>query len=362
MACCGLSPGVALVAATVPAPSSSRRLAHAPVRLPALRTARSLTLSCARGHGSMPVLPWAPSSCDERFTRDQDADKEAAAAPVGAFRPLLDNLKHMLSVRTIFDVEDYHVGMPFGALLACVGLWQVWKMDPSTCLDLVRGAMAGVGDGSLLACMGLWQVWKMDPSTCLDLVLAYAFYKLSVLAADVRKRGFCNDLITRVQLVIALTMAFKDIHKSIVPLDYIRVPVFFLYTVSVLVDLSGMKKLVNPLLNFLLALSKSKPGRRELMRILVFDDFNYIRVLMLCGGGPKTVGVSEAQQMEVNQTLDRLLRLIDEHIETEPQKGVLAAEWLMCQILVLLSRVKGKMLGLKMEGAPDADQWRWTKP
>ena len=58
--------------------------------------------------------------------------------------------------------------------------------------------------------------------------------------------------------------------------------------------------------------------------------------------------------MEVNQTLDRLLRLIDEHIEPEPEKGVLAAEWLMCQILVLLPRVNGKMLGLKMEGAPDA--------
>lgn len=54
--------------------------------------------------------------------------------------------------------------------------------------------------GALLACLGLWQLWKMDPSTCLDFVLAYAFYKLSVLAADVRKQGFCNDLITRVQL------------------------------------------------------------------------------------------------------------------------------------------------------------------
>ncbi|KAE8808782.1 hypothetical protein D1007_14878 [Hordeum vulgare] len=60
-------------------------------------------------------------------------------------------------------------------------------------------------------------MWKMDPSTCLDLLLAYAFYKLSVLAADVRKRGFCNDLITRVQLAIGLTVAFKDIHKSIAP-------------------------------------------------------------------------------------------------------------------------------------------------
>lgn len=61
----------------------------------------------------------APSIYDFRFRRDPDADKEAAVALLdavaGAFRPLLDNLKQLRSVRTVFDVEDYHVGMPFGA-------------------------------------------------------------------------------------------------------------------------------------------------------------------------------------------------------------------------------------------------------
>ena len=54
--------------------------------------------------------------------------------------------------------------------------------------------------GALLACVALYQVWKLDPSTCLDMALSYAFYKLSVVAADLRKRGFSNDLITRIQL------------------------------------------------------------------------------------------------------------------------------------------------------------------
>uniref|UniRef100_A0A453L5M1 Uncharacterized protein n=1 Tax=Aegilops tauschii subsp. strangulata TaxID=200361 RepID=A0A453L5M1_AEGTS len=189
---------------------------------------------------------------------------------------LLDNLKQLRSLRTVFDVEDYHVGMPFGAFLACLGLWQMWKMDPSTCLDFM---------------------------------LAYAFYKLSVLAADVRKQGFCNDLITRVQLVIGVTMAIKDIHKRIVPLDYIRVPVFFLYTVSVLSDLSGVKKFLNPLFNFLLALSKTKHGKIELMRMLVFHDFSYFTRYF---GVPKMEGASNAQQEELEQAQTRFLRLIDE--------------------------------------------------
>jgi hypothetical protein len=48
--------------------------------------------------------------------------------------------------------------------------------------------------------VGLYQVWKIDPSTCLDMALAYAFYKLSVVAANLRKQGFSNDVITRIQL------------------------------------------------------------------------------------------------------------------------------------------------------------------
>lgn len=75
---------------------------------------------CAGGYGgNTAVPPMAPSIYDFRFRRDPDADKEAAVALLdavaGAFRPLLDNLKQLRSVRTVFDVEDYHVGMPFGA-------------------------------------------------------------------------------------------------------------------------------------------------------------------------------------------------------------------------------------------------------
>jgi hypothetical protein len=32
----------------------------------------------------------------------------------GAFRPLLDNFHHLRSLGTVYDTEDYHLGMPFG--------------------------------------------------------------------------------------------------------------------------------------------------------------------------------------------------------------------------------------------------------
>jgi hypothetical protein len=51
----------------------------------------------------------------ERFWRES---KDAAAALkdliAGVFRPLLDNFHHLRSLRTVYDAEDYHIGMPFG--------------------------------------------------------------------------------------------------------------------------------------------------------------------------------------------------------------------------------------------------------
>ncbi|GJM98388.1 hypothetical protein PR202_ga15397 [Eleusine coracana subsp. coracana] len=92
-----------------------------------------------------------------------DAVKRTA---VDAFRPLADNLGHLLSLKNVVDVTDYNVGMPLGVAMACIGCYQLFKMDP----------------------------W-----TCLDVVLGYAFYKLSVLSSQVHRRGFSNDSITMIK-------------------------------------------------------------------------------------------------------------------------------------------------------------------
>ncbi|CAN6196466.1 unnamed protein product [Urochloa humidicola] len=98
----------------------------------------------------------------ERYEKMRSEAKEARAAVKGAvaglFRPLLDNFRDVLGFKyPMCDTEEYHIGMPFGALMTCIGLYQLCKAAPGMCLEVA---------------------------------LCYAFYKLSVLAADVRRRGF----------------------------------------------------------------------------------------------------------------------------------------------------------------------------
>ncbi|CAN6174849.1 unnamed protein product [Urochloa humidicola] len=96
--------------------------------------------------------------------------KEARAAVKGAvaglFRPL-DNFRDgVLGFKYPVRDTEYHIGMPFGALMTCIGF--------------------------------TFPV-QVAPGMCLEVALCYAFYKLSVLAADVRRRGFPPDLIIRLK-------------------------------------------------------------------------------------------------------------------------------------------------------------------
>jgi hypothetical protein len=88
------------------------------------------------------------------------------AAVVDAFRPLMDNLDHVLSLKNVVDLNDYNMGMPLGVIMASIGCYQLFKVDP----------------------------W-----TCLDVVLGYAFYKLSVISSQVHRRRCANDLITAIK-------------------------------------------------------------------------------------------------------------------------------------------------------------------
>ncbi|GJN33576.1 hypothetical protein PR202_gb22194 [Eleusine coracana subsp. coracana] len=89
------------------------------------------------------------------------------SAVADAFRPLADNFGHVLSAKSVVDVNDYNIGIPFGVAMACIGCYQMFKTDP----------------------------W-----TFLDAALGYAFYKLSVLSSDVDRRGFVNDFITKIKV------------------------------------------------------------------------------------------------------------------------------------------------------------------
>ncbi|XP_044393335.1 uncharacterized protein [Triticum aestivum] len=147
---------------------------------------------------------------DERFRRES---KEAKAAVIGAVtgvvRPLRELLDDVRRFKSVVDTQEFHIGMPFGAIMTC---------------------------------MGLYQLWKLSPSTCIEVAMYYAFYKLSAIAADVRRRGFSPDWIIRIKLGIIIAVLVKDLGKAIVPLDYVRCVIFFIYSLSVAFDVQGVKK------------------------------------------------------------------------------------------------------------------------
>ncbi|KAI4962530.1 hypothetical protein ZWY2020_030265 [Hordeum vulgare] len=103
----------------------------------------------------------------ERFSRESTEAVAALKTIAGVFRPLLDNFHHLLSLKTVYDTEDYHISMPFGAFIACFGCYQLWKMDSRMFLTAALG---------------------------------YTFYKLSVVSSQLRKQGFANGLITGLNL------------------------------------------------------------------------------------------------------------------------------------------------------------------
>jgi hypothetical protein len=114
------------------------------------------------------TMDFSRSAIDARF---QLKSKEAKAAVKGAVGGVLSPLRELVhdlrNLDSVFDVEEFQIGMPFAAIMTC---------------------------------MGMYQLWRLSPSTCIDVAMHYAFYKLSVIAADVRRRGFSPDWIIRIKL------------------------------------------------------------------------------------------------------------------------------------------------------------------
>uniref|UniRef100_A0ACD5YER2 Uncharacterized protein n=1 Tax=Avena sativa TaxID=4498 RepID=A0ACD5YER2_AVESA len=156
------------------------------------------------------------------------------------FMPLARNLSDILSLRTVYDLEDYQVGMLFGAFLGCVGCYQLWKAATSVFVDSA---------------------------------LAYGFYKLSVVSSDLRRQGKCNDLITRLKFGLVAIMATKDFTKSYELMDIVKLPVFALYLSIFIFDMGHMKQDARHYLIFIINLLKTKGGFQELFRIVFYPDY-----------------------------------------------------------------------------------------
>ncbi|KAF7059590.1 hypothetical protein CFC21_066476 [Triticum aestivum] len=239
------SPLRAHVVAATPTPRTPPRTAR-PVSL--LCTPLSNVDAAAAAGGSGPDKepyrwPWGyedpPAYVEEdivetqlRFVRESgEAVAALKAAAADACRALVDNFGDIRTLKTIYDVEDYHIGMPFGVLIACIGCYQLWKLDPSTFLDVVLG---------------------------------YAFYRLSVMGSHIRRQGSSNDLFGRLKFVIVVIMAVKDFRKNLAPIDFIRTPVYALYSISFVHDIIGLKKYGKYYFAVTIELLKTKEGRCKL--------------------------------------------------------------------------------------------------
>ncbi|XBH93017.1 hypothetical protein VPH35_084031 [Triticum aestivum] len=200
------------------------------------RTARPLSLLCTPrsnaaaaaggGGGADPKSYWWPWGDEDppkyveegivethrRFVREsREAVAALKAAAADACRALVDNFGDIRSLKTVYDVEDYHIGMPF------------------------------------------------------DVVLGYTFYRLSILGSHVRRQGFSNDLFGRLKFVIVIIMAVKDFRKNLALIDAIRTPVYAFYVISFLQDISGQKKYSKYYLAVVIELLKTEEGRGKLV-------------------------------------------------------------------------------------------------
>ncbi|XP_047051769.1 uncharacterized protein LOC124657226 [Lolium rigidum] len=174
---------------------------------------------------------------ERRVTKKRSKEEwEALKAEIAhMFQPLVRNLTQICSTRQAFDLEDYQIGMLFGAFLGCVGCYQLWKTAPSTFVDVT---------------------------------LAFLFYKLSIVSSDLRQNRKSNSLTTRLKFGTILFMVLKDIKKSYVLLDAVRMPVFLLYIYAFLFDVAGVKKYGRRALISLVNLLKMRGGLQEIHRIM----------------------------------------------------------------------------------------------
>ncbi|KAL6656265.1 hypothetical protein ACP70R_007091 [Stipagrostis hirtigluma subsp. patula] len=230
--------GGAATAALLAAPLPLERI-RAGCASAAPLTARSAA-TVASTRGPVPFL----RCCLPDPLREEESNREAwealKAMIAGIFRPLFRNLAEIKSLRTVYDLEDYHLGILLGAVLGCVGCHQLWKAAPSIFIDVVLG---------------------------------YAFYRLSVVSSEVRRQGKRNNLFTRLQFGIVVIMAIKDFRKNYEFLDILRMPAFALYYATFLFDITGLKKYARHYLILTVNLLRTKGGFQELFRIIFYPGY-----------------------------------------------------------------------------------------
>ncbi|CAN6331231.1 unnamed protein product [Urochloa humidicola] len=113
-----------------------------------------------------------------------------------------------------------------------------------------------------MTCVALYQLWKAAPAVCVEFVLTFAFYRLCVMAADIRRRGCATDMIIRLKLFITVAMLVKGVAEQVGFLGYlVRLALFGIYFFSVGFEVRGLKKYGRYILPMLFDSLKTSEGR-----------------------------------------------------------------------------------------------------
>uniref|UniRef100_A0ACD5Y0F2 Uncharacterized protein n=1 Tax=Avena sativa TaxID=4498 RepID=A0ACD5Y0F2_AVESA len=248
------------------------------------------TVSCSVGSP-----PRAKRRCFQNKGVPEGCEALKAAA-ADMFRPLRLNLSEMRSLNTVYDLQDYQIGMLFGAFVGCVGCYQLWRAAPPIFVDAALGytiyklSVVSSELHRLRKSNSLITRLKFGIYTLLTELMPFSFREVqsrpppmqitchfvllfAIIHATPFSRHTCCLLNNSFNAGFILFMALKDFKNKYVLLDAVRLPLFLLYLGAFMFDVAGLKKYGRRILISFVNHLKMRGGIREIFRIVWYPGY-----------------------------------------------------------------------------------------
>ncbi|KAF7004437.1 hypothetical protein CFC21_019657 [Triticum aestivum] len=230
-----------------------------------LKMARASPAASAPAPEPLPALPPLPWWAEDMLAEDDDYFPLTDVDPAGQGR---EELSAIWGALVASPLESTSL-----ALREIMAAGNVFRC---------RSFHAGVLSGALLVLAGVYQLWQVAPTLFLDVVLGYMFYKLSDLAAELKRNGRANDICARIQLVLLLILSFKDnsAYQGFygVLVDLIWTLNIYLYIITVYYEFVGIKHLRIYWLGIYRTL-RTKGGLMKVVKLTIRDMFGWVNKL-----------------------------------------------------------------------------------